>query len=125
MAVRIEVTSQSLIVSLTGLNVVWALKRRLVINRSDIVSVKVVSRKEAVSLLRWRLYGSFLPGRMCAGTFRVRKNAGLPRGSRAFMSVYRAKQVLQIITKSSNTLVCLEIKNPAEVLAELDLTRAN
>ena len=66
MAVRIEVTSQSLIVSLTGLDVVWALKRRLVINRADIVSVRVAPRKEFVSLLRLRMYGSLLPGVLCA-----------------------------------------------------------
>lgn len=109
MAVRIEVTSQSLIVSLTGLDVVWALKRRLVINRADIVSVRVAPRKEVVSLLRLRLYGSFVPGLLCAGTFSVRKRAGLPRGSRAFMSIYRAKQVLLITTSGKPALVGLQV----------------
>jgi hypothetical protein len=119
MAVRIEVTSQSLIVSLTGLDVVWALKRRLVINRADIVSVRVAPRKEVVSLLRLRLYGSFVPGLLCAGTFSVGKKAGLPRGSRAFMSMYRAKQVLQITTKSRPALIGLEIAHLEAVLASL------
>ena len=119
MAVRIEVTSQSLIVSLTGLDVVWALKRRLVINRSDIVSVRMVPRKEVVSLLRLRLYGSFVPGLICAGTFSVGRKAGLPRGSRAFMSIYRAKQVLQITTKSRPALIGLETANPEAVAAAL------
>ena len=64
MAVRIEVTSQSLIVSLTGLDVVWALKRRLVINRADIVSVKLMERKEAIKrfLERSREGGPRRPG---------------------------------------------------------------
>ena len=119
MAVRIEVTSQSLIVSLTGLDVVWALKRRLVINRADIVSVKMAPRKEVVSLLRLRLYGSFVPGLLCAGTFSVGKKAGLPRGSRAFMSIYRAKQVLQITTNSRSALIGLEAANPEAVVAAL------
>jgi hypothetical protein len=119
MAVRIEVTSQTLIVSLTGLDVVWALKRRLVINRSDIVSVRMVPRKEVVSLLRLRLYGSFVPGLICAGTFSVGRKAGLPRGSRAFMSIYRAKQVLQITTKSRPALIGLETANPEAVAAAL------
>jgi len=118
MAVRIEVTSQSLIVSLTGLDVVWALKRRLVINRADI-SVRVAPRKEVVSILRLRLYGSFVPGLLCAGTFSVRKRAGLPRGSRAFMSIYRAKQVLQITTNSRPALVGLEVANPEAVVSAL------
>lgn len=109
MAVRIEVTSQSLIVSLTGLDVVWALKRRLVINRADIVSVRVAPRKEVVSLLRLRLYGSFVPGILCAGTFSVRKRAGLPRGSRAFVSMHRAEQVLLITTSGKPALIGLEI----------------
>ncbi len=119
MAVRIEVTSQSLIVSLTGLDVVWALKRRLVINRADIVSVRVASRKEVVSLLRLRLYGSFVPGLLCAGTFSVGKKAGLPRGSRAFMSVYRARQVLLITTNSRPALIGLEAANPEAIVAAL------
>ncbi len=109
MAVRIEVTSQSLIVSLTGLDVVWALKRRLVINRADIVSVRVAPRKEVVSLLRLRMYGSHLPGVLCAGTFSVRKRAGLPRGSRAFVSMHRAEQVLLITTSGKPALIGLEI----------------
>ncbi len=109
MAVRIEVTSQSLIVSLTGIDVVWALKRRLVINRADIVSVKVAPRKEVVSLLRLRMYGSLLPGVLCAGTFSVRKRAGLPRGSRAFISIHRAKQVLLITTSGKTALVGLQL----------------
>jgi hypothetical protein len=113
MAVRIEVTSQSVIVSLTGIDVVWALKRRLVINRADIVSVRVAPRKEVVSLLRLRLYGSFVPGLLCAGTFSVGKKAGLPRGSRAFMSIYRARQVLLIATTGKLALIGLETADPS------------
>jgi hypothetical protein len=119
MAVRIEVTYQSLIVSLTGLDVVWALKRRLVINRADIVSVKLMDRKEAVKLLKFRLWGSYFPGLVCAGTFSVSKKAGLPRGSRAFMSTYRAKHVLQITTNSRPALIGLETANPEAVVAAL------
>ena len=120
MAVRIEVTSQSLIISLTGLDVVWALKRRLVINRADIVSVRVAPRKEVVSLLRLRLYGSFVPGLLCAGTFSVGKKAGLPRGSRAFMSVFRARQVLLITTTGKLALIGLETADPRMYSGLLD-----
>jgi len=111
MAVRIKVTSQSLIVSLSGLDAVWALKRRLVINRADIVSARVAPRKDVVSLLRLRLYGSFVPGLLCAGTFSVRKRAGLPRGSRAFVSMHRAEQVLLITTSGKPALIGLEVAN--------------
>lgn len=121
MAVYTEVTSQSLIVSLTGLDVVWALKRRLVINRADIVSVRVAPRKEVVSLLRLRLYGSFVPGLLCAGTFSVGKKAGFHRGSRAFMNIHRAKHVLQIITSSRPALVGLQVANPEAIKAALQV----
>ena len=121
MAVRIEVTSQSLIVSLTGLDVVWALKRRLVIDRRDIVSVKLMERKEAIKLLKFRLWGSYLPGAVCAGTFSVGKKAGLPPGSRAFCSVYRASQVLVITTSNTRPgLVVLEAETPEQL--QLDLS---
>ena len=109
MAVYTQVTSQSLIISLTGLDVVWALKRRLVINRADIVSVNVAPRKEVVSILRLRLYGSFVPGLLCAGTFNVSKKAGMPGGSRAFMSMHRAKQVLLITTSGKPAVIGLQV----------------
>jgi hypothetical protein len=113
MAVRIEVTSQSLIVSLTGLDVVWALKRRLVIDRRDIVSVKLMERKEAIKLLKFRLWGSYLPGAVCAGTFSVGKKAGLPPGS-------RASQVLVITTSNTRPgLVVLEAETPEQLQLNL------
>jgi len=85
-----------------------------VINRADIVSVRVAPRKEVVSLLRLRLYGSFVPGLLCAGTFSVGKKAGLPRGSRAFMSIYRARQVLLIATTGKLALIGLETADPSK-----------
>jgi hypothetical protein len=119
MAVYTQVTSQSFIVSFTGLDAVWAVKRRLVIDRQDIVSAKVASRKECVSLLRWRLYGSFLPGLVCAGTFSVSKKVGSPRGSRAFMSMHRAKQVLLITTSGKLAFIGLEVLDAAAVVDAL------
>jgi hypothetical protein len=56
---------------------------------------------------------------LCAGTFSVGKKAGLPRGSRAFMSIYRAKHVLQITTNSRPALIGLEIAHLEAVLASL------
>ena len=119
MAVYTQVTSQSLIISLTGLDVVWALKRRLVINRVDIVSVNVAPRKEVVSILRLRLYGSFVPGLLYAGTFNVSKKAGMPGGSRAFMSMHRAKQVLLITTSGKPAVIGLQVMDATAVAEAL------
>jgi len=84
------------------------------------VSVRVAPRKEVVSLLRLRLYGSFVPGLLCAGTFSVGKKAGLPPGSRAFCSVYRASQVLVITTSNTRSgLVVLEAETPEQLQLNL------
>jgi hypothetical protein len=115
MAVTTELTSESVIITLTGMDSMWALKRQLVINRQHVVSAQVMGRKAAIKLLRFRLWGSYLPGVVCAGTFSVSKTDGLPPGSRAFCSMNRAKQVLVITT--SNTRPALVIVQVAELEA--------
>ena len=119
MAVKTELTTQQLIIELTGIDVVWALRRLVVINRSDIVSAKVMNRKDAIKLLRLRLWGSYLPGVVCAGTFSVRKSAGLPPKSRAFMSVYRAKRVLVVTTSCKPALIGVETPQPEAFVAAI------
>ena len=119
MAVITELTSENLIITLTGVDAMWAIKRRLVINRQHIVSAQVLGRKAAIKLLRFRLWGSYLPGVVCAGTFSVSKKAGLPPGSRAFCSMYRAKQVLVITTSITRpALVIVQVAELEEITAE-------
>jgi len=115
MAVHTKLTSENLIITLTGIDALWALKRKVVVSRSIITSAKVFDRKATIRLLRLRLWGSYLPGVVCAGTFSVSKKAGLPPGSRAFCSMNRAKQVLVITT--SNTRPALVIVQVAELEA--------
>jgi hypothetical protein len=120
MAVTTELTSESVIITLTGMDSMWALKRRLVINRQHVVSAQVMGRKAAIKLLRFRLWGSYLPGVVCAGTFSVSKKAGLPPGSRAFMSIYRAKEVLVVTTSLAQPgLIGLQVANPTAVASIL------
>ena len=120
MAVHIELTSENVIITLTGVDAMWAIKRRLVINRQQIVSAKVMDRKAAIKLLRLRLWGSYLPGVVCAGTFSVSKKAGLRQGSRAFCSLYRAKQVLVITTSNTRpALVMVQVAEPEAIATAL------
>jgi hypothetical protein len=119
MAVTTQVTHDELIITLTGVDAMWAIKRRLVINRQHIVSAQVLGRKAAIKLLRFRLWGSYLPGVVCAGTFSVSKKAGLPPGSRAFFSMYRAKQMLVITTSITRpALVIVQVAELEEITAE-------
>ena len=120
MAVHTELTSENVIITLTGVDAMWAIKKRLVINRQQIVSAKVMGRKDAIKLLRFRLWGSYLPGVVCAGTFSVSKKAGLPPGSRAFMSLYRAKEVLVVTTSSGKpAIIGVETPQPEAFAAAL------
>ncbi len=114
MAVTTQVTNDDFIITLTGIDAVWALKRKLVVSRSIITSAKVFDRKATIRLLRLRLWGSYLPGVVCAGTYSVSKKVGLPQGSRAFMSVYRAKQVLVVTTSGKPALIGLELADYSE-----------
>ena len=120
MAVHTKLTSENLIITLTGVDAMWAVKRRLIIDRQQIVSAKVMGRKEAIKLLRLRFWGSYLPGVVCAGTFSVSKKAGLPPRSRAFCSMYRAKQVLIITTSNTRPgLVIVQVAEPEAIAAAL------
>jgi hypothetical protein len=119
MAVITELTSENLIITLTGVDAMWAIKRRLVINRQHIVSAQVLGRKAAIKLLRFRLWGSYLPGVVCAGTFSVSKKPGLPPGSRAFCSMYRAKQVLVVTTSGKPAIIGVETPQPEAFAAAL------
>ena len=120
MAVTTELTSESVIITLTGMDSMLALKRRLVINRQHVVSAQVMGRKAAIKLLRFRLWGSYLPGVVCAGTFSVSRKAGLPPGSRAFMSINRAKEVLVVTTSLARPgLIGLQVADPTAVASIL------
>ena len=119
MAVTTELTSESVIITLTGMDSMWALKRKVVVSRSIITSAKVFDRKATIRLLRLRLWGSYLPGVVCAGTFSVSKKVGLPQGSRAFMSVYRAKQVLVVTTSGKPAIIGVETPQPEAFAAAL------
>lgn len=120
MAVHTKLTSENLIITLTGIDALWALKRKVVVSRSIITSAKVFDRKATIRLLRLRLWGSYLPGVVCAGTFSVSKKAGLPPESRAFCSMYRAKQVLIITTSNTRPgLVIVQVAEPEAIAAAL------
>jgi hypothetical protein len=126
MAVHTELTSENVIITLTGVDALWALKRKLVVSRSIITSAKVFDRKATIRLLRLRLWGSYLPGVVCAGTFSVSKKAGLPQGSRAFCSMHRAKQVLVITTSNTRpVLVVLEVADPFGLAQQLGVARTS
>jgi hypothetical protein len=93
MAVRAVVTDTSFDVTLSGWDMVWALRRHVSIPFDQITGARVIPRKEALRELRWRLGGTHLPGVVTAGHYSLRNKEG-----RALASIYRDDEVLEVTT---------------------------
>jgi hypothetical protein len=103
-------------VRLTGWDTVWSLRRRLDLDLRDVVSAEAVERTSAQATIGLRLGGTYLPGRIAAGNYTVRKH----RGERQFWCVRRARRVLRITTNMARPrYVVLEVDDPTRVAAEL------
>jgi hypothetical protein len=96
-AVTAVVSDDSFDITLTGWDRLWALRRRLSIPISQITGARVVPRDVAVRRLRWRIGGTHVPGLVRAGRYSLRSGDG-----RAFASVYRDAEVLEVTTRSAD-----------------------
>jgi hypothetical protein len=94
MAVNVDVRDGEVDIRLDGWDALWALRQRLILPTSDIVSARVVPVEEAHAGRSWRLGGSLFPNVVTAGNFLFK---GRP-GARQFWSVYRDPDVLVIDT---------------------------
>jgi hypothetical protein len=101
-AVTAVVSDDSLDITLTGWDRLWALQRELSIPIGQITSARIVPRDVAVRQLRWRVGGTHWPGLVRAGHFSLRSGDG-----RAFASVYRDAEVLEVTTRSANPRLVL------------------
>jgi hypothetical protein len=111
MAVRAVVTDTSFDVTLTGWDAVWSLRRHASIPLDDVVSAKVIDRKEAVNDLRWRLGGTYWPGAVCCGNYSLRTKDG--RGLACF---YRDSEVLEVRTALTKPrLVLLQLPDRHDI----------
>ncbi|MDQ1712964.1 MAG: hypothetical protein QOE45_2414 [Frankiaceae bacterium] len=113
MAVRLEIDASEVVVTLTGLDVLWAWKRRLRIAFPQVGSARAVSRAET-RRLRWRLWGSNLPGVLVAGRF-------WSRGRNEFWCVHSARTLLEVACPSGTPydLVYLQVDDPESVAARI------
>lgn len=94
MPVDVQVRDDEIDITLTGWDAFWAFKRRLRIPMGLVRSARVVPRVEALRLVRWRTGGTGMPGACLAGRFTVRDR----KGERAFLSVYRDRELLVVET---------------------------
>jgi hypothetical protein len=94
MPVDVYVGEEQVAILLTGIDSIWAFRSRLIIPTDEIVSARVVSRDQAKDHLGWRFGGTYWPGTVAAGNYTVRGR----NDQRAFWSVYRDDEVLEIET---------------------------
>ncbi len=117
---KIGTTSDSLIITLDGVEMFLALRRRLVIPRGHIVNIEWKEQFYGLKPL-WRLAGTGAPGVLFAGYFRS-------RGRRYFLYVRKprgwasmtARNVLVIETQNfrfDNVIITVSPSQADEVLA--------
>jgi hypothetical protein len=111
-AVRADVTDEQFEVRITGFDAVWALRRRLTIPLADIASARVAPRADAVKAVRWRVYGTHLPGVIKAGRWSMRDKSG-----RAFVLVRRGPEVLEVLTTTERPRLVLVQSDTAHAAA--------
>lgn len=108
MAIDAVVNDSTLDVSLTGLDAVWGLRRRVSIPLDTVVSARVTPTASAKEQLGIRLHGTWFPGRLHAGTFLLADRPGPFRTRpRAFVFTRRASTVLEVHTTLNDPAVVL------------------
>ena len=108
MAIRLQPEGDVVVVSLTGLNRIFAIKGRLDITKSHITSVEVMPRKAVPPTPgTWlRAPGTFVPGLIRHGSYGREPN-------REFWAVYRQRDVLVIsVTDWAYSRLVLATRDP-------------
>ncbi len=119
MAVDVRVDRDVVDVCLDGWDRVWAMKQRLELPVSRIRDARVDDRKTALADVRWRTWGTGLPGVVGAGHHRGRK------ARKQFVVVYRGDRLLVIdLEDSTFDRVVLQVVDPDAVAAAINSARS-
>ena len=108
MAISVVVTDSSVDIKVSGADRFWSLSRGRSVPIDEIVSARVAPRAEVVRRLRWRIGGTAFPRVIYAGHFLIRRE-GDERGLRAWVSIRRGPELLEIILRGRRPrLIALE-----------------
>jgi hypothetical protein len=118
----VELTSQSLVVHVEGMDRIWALKSRLEIPLQHVVEAEADPRVARGWWHGIRFPGTELPGVITAGTF-------YKDGQRVFWDVHHPERtvVITLSDEDYNRLI-IEVENPSETVQAINravATRAN
>src|SRR6476619_3118304 len=117
MPIDVFVSDEHVAIHRSGIDSVVAMKSRLILATSDVVSASVRPRDEALKRLSWRLGGTHVPGIVTAGRYAVRDPDGdRVEGDRAFVCVNKDEDVLVIETTLADPrLVILQHQDAHEL----------
>jgi hypothetical protein len=107
MAVELEVGTVHLDVRFTGWDRVWALRGGARAAIANVTGVHVDDRRDALSTLGFRLWGSWVPGVLAAGLFRTKG------GGRQLWFIRRAPRFLVVdLEREKWDRLVLEVPDP-------------
>jgi hypothetical protein len=116
MAVLVIVDGPALVVEMTGLDRLWALRRRLEVPLAEVVGASVQAKDPLVDGVAFRVRGSSIPGLLTAGSYTVWKHARSREGERQFWLTKRGAEVLAIETRlRAPSLIVLELPDCGDV----------
>jgi len=108
---KVRVDAEGLVLEPAGWMRMWALSNGVTVPLANVVSVAAVDRSTLP--LGIRAPGAYLPGVICAGTYRR-------RGSKGLWMVGKAKQVLDVeLRDESYTRVVLQVADPVATAAAI------
>jgi hypothetical protein len=115
MAVELDVERTHVEVQFTGWDRVWALRRGARVPIDHVTAVHVDDRAVAVSTLRRRIAGSWIPRRLAAGLFATKG------GGRQLWCVHRAPRVLVVDLEHERwQRLVLEVPDPTGAAAWIE-----
>lgn len=128
MGVSIDVVGSELVVSMTGWDRIWTLRRSISVPASSVTRVDVGFREPLLEQAGLRVRGSSIPGLLMAGTYTVWSDFRRHDGERQFWLVKRATEVLIIETDLVRpSRLVVEVPDPYDLRRrlneELDLAR--
>ncbi len=119
MAVEIKTSAKALVLRVTGADLIFGLRSRLVVPMDEILGARTLPAQEAKSDLWIRTGGLGLPGVATVGHFRGRE------AKKQWWRVYRAKEVLVIdlAPESRFDRLVLQVDRPERTAARINNAR--
>ena len=119
MTVEARIEGDVLVVEITERDRFWCMSNGQRIARSDIVAARVATWTEVRAELGWRVGGTYVPGRVAAGWYLIKKR----KGCRQLLAVFRDRSSLLMVDTRLKKPARLVIATPAAAQLVAALSR--